>query len=192
MKTILFFFAFAFSLVSRSHGKVEDPPAIAISIKIHEGTADPILVVAWPDGMMVWSKDQVKGGPPFLTAKVDEAKIHEFLTRLEKEQVFKKDADFLVQIGPDASHHSIQIRAGNRQVELLSWHELFEKEPKLVATSRGISSLDGKSREEVLKADTKEYQQFRKLWNEIRDFTRTLIPREGTPYEQPLKLKFGE
>ena len=107
VKTILFVFAFPFSLISTSHGKVEDPPAIAISIKIHEGTADPILVAVWPDGMMIWSKDQVKGGPPFLTAKVDAAKIHEFLTHLEKEQAFKKDADFLVQLGPDSSYHLI-------------------------------------------------------------------------------------
>lgn len=127
-----------------------------------------------------------------MTARVEAAKVDDFLTRLAVKKVFEKDEDFLVHFGPDSDYHSFRIRSGKKQVELLSWHELFEANPNLIATSQGITSLDGEEREDVLKADAKEYQEFRKLWSEIRDFTKSLIPREGKPYPQALKLNFDE
>ena len=190
MKTILLALAVALNIAPTSLGKVEDPPAIALTIEVHEGPDDPILMAVWSDGMIIWAKDQVKGGPPFLTAQVDAAKVNEFLTRLEMKQVFEKDEYFFVHFGPSSDYHSLRIRSGKKQVELLSWHELFETNRNLIATSHGITSLDGEKREDVLKADLKEYQEFRKLWSEIRDFTTSLIPREWKPYKQALKLKF--
>jgi hypothetical protein len=192
MKTILLAVAGALHFAPLSLGNVEDPPAIALTIEVHEGADDPILMAVWSDGLVIWAKDQVKGGPPFLTARVEATKVDEFLTHLAKKKVFEKDEDFLVHFGPDSDYHSLRIRSGKKQVELLSWHELFEANPNLIATSHGITSLDGEKREDVLKADAKEYQEFRKLWSEIRDFTTSLIPREGKPYPQALKLKFDE
>lgn len=64
MKTILLAVAVALNFAPTSHGNVEDPPVIALTIEVHEGADDPILLAVWSDGLMIWAKDQVKGGPP--------------------------------------------------------------------------------------------------------------------------------
>lgn len=178
----------ALRLMPAVRGEVETPPAIAVMIEGHLEPEPRILAAVWPDGEIIWSKNATDGGPPFLVARVDAAKVREFLARLEKEQVFRKNEDFLVHLGPDASYHTLRLRSGKQQVELSSWHELFEENPKLIATSHGIEPLDGRKRDEVLRADTKEYQAFRQLWHDIRSFTKGLVPKEGKPYGKALKL----
>jgi hypothetical protein len=45
------------------------------------------------------------------------------------------------------------VRSDKLALQLQSWHELFEANPELAATSRGISSLDGRNRADMLRAD---------------------------------------
>ena len=191
MKIFTFLLLVAFQLGSSVMAAPEIPPAIAVSIHPHE---EPVSVLAavWADGTIVWSEDKEDGGPPFLTAKIDPAKTKEFLAKLEKEGVFKKSPDFQIEYGPDASYHEINLLNGKRYVCFGSWHELFERNPKVVASSHGLSSLEGRTREQVLKEDTQSYRDFRKLWKEVRDFTNTLIPEKGEPYKGELKFKYPQ
>lgn len=187
MKSLLPFLA-ALLFIAPAGAAPEGPPAIAVMIE-RFGTKQDVLAAVWPDGSIIWSEDREDGSPPFLTAKIDPAKTAAFLAKLEKDGVFKK-TDGLFHLGPDASYHRIELLSGKKHVALASWHELFERNPKLVVSSHGVSSLDGRTREQVMREDVPSYRDFRTLWKEIRDFTTGLIPKKGEPYQEELKLKF--
>ena len=69
--------------------------------------------------------------------------------------------------GPDASYVSIVIEVAGHSVTLESWHPLFEENPRLVVTSHGVGSLEGKTREEVLKKEPAWYLEFRRVFDSI-------------------------
>lgn len=173
-------------MVDLSAGEREELPAISIESNPSMGDAR-IVIVAWPDGRIIWSKDPMKGGPPLMEGTVDPAKIRQVLEKLEGEGLFEKSGDALFHVGPDASYHEIHLHSGKKEATLVSWHELYEANPKVIATSYGLTSLNGRKREEMLREDTKEYQEFRKLWSEIRTLSAELIPKEGKPYTPPAK-----
>jgi len=81
--------------------------------------------------------------------------------------------------GPDSSYVSIVITRGNDKITINSWHPLFEKNPKLVVTSQGVESLDGRTREVVLKTDKKWYQDARRCFDKIIDFTESKAEPAG-------------
>jgi hypothetical protein len=81
--------------------------------------------------------------------------------------------------GPDSSYVSIVITRGNDKITINSWHPLFEKNPKLVVTSQGVESLDGRTREDVLKADKKWYQNARRCFDKIVAFTESKADPTG-------------
>ena len=60
-----------------------------------------------------------------------------------------------------------------------SWHELAEQNPGTVAASSGLTSSRGKSREEFLKTDDKNYLKYRALWGKMRTDVASLIPKTG-------------
>jgi hypothetical protein len=169
------------------------PPILAITIDSPARAKHNVLTAVWADGAIVWSKDQQDGGPPYLTAKIDPAKTTAFLAKLDKDGVFRKTPDDLVHVGPDASYHRIDLTHGKQHVDLISWHELFERKPNLIATSRGIQSEpDREARAKLIANDAPSYKAFRTLWKDIRTFTTTLIPEngKGEPYQGELKWEF--
>jgi hypothetical protein len=53
----------------------------------NEGTISlptTLILVAWPDGHVVWSGDRLRGGPPYCMSTVDPQTITAALTRAEK------------------------------------------------------------------------------------------------------------
>ena len=167
------------------------PPAIAVSIDSYGLDPHKPLTAIWPDGTIVWSKDQKNGGPPYLTAKIDPTKITTLLTRLDGDGVFKKKPGDLMDIGPDSSYHRIDLARGKQHATLISWHELFERNPNLIATSHGIKSVGNKAeREKLIANDDPSYKAFRALWKDIRTSITRLIPKKGTPYQGNLDWKF--
>lgn len=178
------------SLVSTFAGPVI-APAITVSVETREANRSGVLIAVWPDGTIIWSGDQVHGGPPYRQGRTDAAKLAAFLVRLEKQGLLKKYADIL-ETGPDSSYHLIRIVSGKTRASLGSWHEIFERNPKLVVTSRGVTSLGDKTREEELRNDDPAYREFRKHWQEIRTFTTKLIPPKGKPYREELKLDYPD
>src|SRR5579862_3387963 len=47
-----------------------------------------IILVAWPDGYIVWSGDRLKGGPPYRAGHVDPKKVATLLARFDKDGLF--------------------------------------------------------------------------------------------------------
>ena len=167
------------------------PPAISVSIDSYGRDPHKILTAIWPDGTIVWSKDQQQGGPPYLTARIDPAKTTALLTRLDHDGLFKKKPGELISTGPDASYHRIDLTHGKQHASLISWHELFERNPKLIATSHGISSVENPAERAKLHAtDDPAYQAFRATWKDIRTSITRLIPKHGKPYQGELDWKF--
>jgi len=184
--------ALASCALSPVHAESDASPAIAVSIDSHGPTTHQALTIIWPDGTIVWSKDQEKGGPPYLTAKIDPAKTTALLDKLEKDGVFKKTSDDLVHLGPDASYHRIDLLRGKQEYTYLaSWHELSERNPNVIATSHGIQSEPDKAkREKLIASDDPAYKSFRTLWKDIRTSITGLIPKDGKPYQGELKWEF--
>lgn len=154
-----------------------------------------LVLAAWPDGTIIWrvpGKKEEKAA--YKIGRTDAAKIAGFLARMEKEGVFKKGDDFLNQVGPDASFHRIHLSKGKQHVALVSWHEVYEESPKVVATAHGLVYLqEGDTREKIAKEyHTPDYEAFRKLWRELRNFADGLIPKEGEDYAGPLDFKYPD
>jgi len=179
-----------------AQARQEGPPVLAVEFDSYGLREKKHLVLAaWPDGTIIWrvpGKDEEK--PVYKTGRTDAAEIAGFLTRMEKEGVFKKGDDFLNHVGPDASFHRIHLLKGKQHVELVSWHEVYEESPKVVATAHGLVYLqDGDTREKIEKEyNTPDYEAFRRLWREVRNFAGGLIPKEGMPYEGPLDFNYPD
>jgi hypothetical protein len=196
MKTIALAIAAIFCIAPSARAADPPPPSIAVTLDGAGKPTDPepyprILMAVWPDGRIVWSEDQKKGGPPFRTATVKAASLEENLAKFEKAAVFEKEKKSFRHswYGPDSTYHSIWLCRGDKHTRIETWHELFEANPNLVVINGGITSLNGRKREDVIASDTKEFQAFRKLWTELRTSTSALIPKEGKPFTEPLKLK---
>lgn len=69
--------------------------------------------------------------------------------------------------GPDSSYREIVFFSRGRKVVLRSWHPLYEKNPGVVASSHGLTSLGGKSREAFLREDDQGYVAQRRAFDEI-------------------------
>ena len=176
----------------------EAVPAIAVLTEsiglVAPGTdsGPHFLTVAWRDGRIVWSRNQQSGGAPYLTARIEPARITELLKQFEARGVFTKPGLRRSWLGPDSSSHAICLSSGNRQTRLATWHELFERNPKLVVVNGGVTSLDGRNRDEVIRNDTKEFQEFRRVWSDLRAAITALIPADGEPYSGAMTFKLPQ
>lgn len=79
-----------------------------------------------------------------------------------------------VNYGPDSSFRSIRIVCRHGDIELDSWHPTAEDQPDVVAASHGLTSLRGRSREEVLQEDDQNYVRQREAFDSIEDHLRLL------------------
>jgi hypothetical protein len=78
--------------------------------------------------------------------------------------------------GPDSGYREIVIFCRAGQFILRSWHPIVERNPFLVAASYGVSTLGGKSREQLLREDDPDYISKRNAFDEIE---RELVRRFG-------------
>lgn len=180
------FLAICFAALIPLCGRCAEPtPAVAVFSEslglVTPGTdTSPRLSVAiWPDGRIIWSRDQTRGGPPFSSARVEPQQIQALLDRFERERVFDARSFRHVWLGPDSSFTTIWLQSAVSHTRLQSWHEEIEIQPHLVALSSGGTPLNGRTREEALRKDTKEYQRFRQLWSDLRSSISALIPKHG-------------
>jgi hypothetical protein len=70
------------------------------------------------------------------------------------------------QFGPDSSFIVIVAKYKGKERRIASWHPIYENN-KIVASENGLISLDGKAKEEIIKGWTKDYQEYRKLWDNM-------------------------
>lgn len=69
--------------------------------------------------------------------------------------------------GPDSSYRQIRITHKGKMLTLSSWHPLMEQNSTHVAMSYGVTSLNGRSRAEALKADDPDYLARRNAFDAI-------------------------
>jgi hypothetical protein len=147
-----------------------------------------IVVAAWGDGKIVWSESAIEGGRPYRQGRFPREKLDALLASLDRQGAFTNAALTRGWVGPDAGFSTIVIADGSRRLKLQSWHELFETNSNLVATVHGITPLDGKKREDVLRDQPEGYRQFRETWSAIRRGLTELVPATSEPYEGKIPL----
>jgi hypothetical protein len=173
----------------------DSPPSIAVFGEAlgkrapGSDSGSHLSVAIWPDGRIIWSRDRDRGGPPYLSGRIEPKQVQALLDRFDRESVFDARSFRHSWFGPDSSFTTIWLQSGKQHTRLQSWHEGFEERPNLVALSTGITSLEGRTREEALRADTKEYQRFRRIWADLRAAIAALVPKQGEAYTGSSELK---
>lgn len=166
---------------------IQDEPRLCIFVTAVGEVMRPlhlepaVILAVWEDGQVVWSKNAVEGGSPYLVGKIDPRALTDVLAKLDNLNLFRDPRLSSSYYGPDSLFTVIAVADQHRQLRMESWHELAESNPKVVATSRGIMSLDSRTRDSVIAAEPEEYRTFRRAWKEIRDIARGLVPIDGRP-----------
>jgi hypothetical protein len=136
----------------------------------------PLLQV-WLDGRIAWSDDMVRGGLPLHTATIDPAAVIDAIEAIRSSALLGRSWTGEVRTGPDADVTTVRVRDGEKLiVDVGSWHEAFEVDPRLVVTATGVEPLNGRSREAVLARQPADYRLFRQRWDEVLGRLRRLIP----------------
>jgi hypothetical protein len=137
----------------------------------------PLLQV-WLDGRIAWSDDIVRGGLPLRTASIEPAAVIGAIEAIRNSVLLGGRWIGEVRTGPDADLTTVQVRDGETLiVDVGSWHEGFEADPRLVVTATGVEPLTGRSREAVLAQQPANYRLFRRRWDEVLSRLRGLIPK---------------
>jgi hypothetical protein len=144
-------------------------------------TEPGIILAAWPDGQIVWSADRLHGGTPYREGRIDPDKVADLLARFDQDGLFADKKLNEPDFGPDAGFTTLLIKFGKKQVEMRSWHELYEASGKVVAKRHGLESLNGRRRLDVLRKEPAQYLGFRFVWSEARGKLMDLIPEESSP-----------
>jgi len=138
------------------------------------------ILLIWRNGHAVWSDDWVKGGPPYRAGRIEPTAAMSIFASLEQKGVFRQQHLNARHFGPDSSYTVIRLSDGHRKLRMASWHELYEQNPGVVGTSRGLTALLGRTRDQVLAEEPQEYKDYRAAWRDIRDSFKTLVPSEGS------------
>lgn len=156
-----------------------------------------LILAAWPDGLIVWSIDRLKGGPPYRTGRVDPGRLAALLNQFDRDGVFADQGLNAGHFGPDSQFTTLFVKAGKKQVKMSSWHEVFEDGGGLVADHRGVSALHSRHKLQVLRDTPADYLFFRFVWSEVRRQLTELIPAksqvaQGRPVMNAGKLSWSE
>jgi hypothetical protein len=138
-----------------------------------------IILVAWADGHVVWSRDRLRGGPPYYERNVDPNTITTALSRFQRDGLFASGKLSRSNFGPDSKFTTILLRSGKKQLKMQSWHELAEARGAVVTSAGIMSSQYGRTRVEALAREPAEYLHFRLIWSETRRSLDELIPANG-------------
>ena len=126
-----------------------------------------LIQAIWKDGYIAWSGDRLEGGAPYYEGRIDPKRLDSLLAKLEHDGLFAEKSLAKPRFGPDSPFTTILIRFGDSQIELRSWHELYESGGKAVGATSGLSGLNGRRLFEALKEQPSDYLFFRFVWSEI-------------------------
>lgn len=162
----------------------EESPVIAVwredwNLRSATDRGPFVITAVWPDGQIVWSRDDLNGGPPYFQGRIDRQTLRTTLADLETTGAFTASYVRTNNFGPDSYCTGVFLTSGTNTFMSRSWHELAEQNPNCVAASYGLTSLKGRTREDFLKSDDPAYQSYRRLWGEIRSKVRTLVPQNA-------------
>src|SRR5262245_51810772 len=77
-----------------------------------------VVLVAWPDGQVVWSSDRLKGGDPYWTGRVGAKRVADLLTRFEADGLFGHAEVDDSHLGPHSAFLTVLVKLGKEQVKL--------------------------------------------------------------------------
>jgi hypothetical protein len=112
-----------------------------------------------------------------ISAKDASTRAEILKNREEAKKAFPKDRRNL--FGPSSGFVEITVTNGEEEIVVRSWHPLYEENTKVVVTSHGVESLEGRNRDEVLKADKKWYREARRVFDSIVRFTKTKAEQDA-------------
>ncbi len=139
-----------------------------------------LIVCLWGDGSIVWSDDNVNGGPPYFTAQVKPEVVSATFKKLHDIGVFDVPPLKQSKFGPDSKFTTILVRTDGKELKMNSWHELYESGGKVVAGDHGLTGLEGKKLLPVLAKQSADYLHYRMTWLNLRLTAANLIPKSGT------------
>jgi hypothetical protein len=154
---------------------VPDRSQPAISIR----RGDQLVLAIFRDGFIEWATEGDRAGAT-LCGHIDAAAVDEVIGELRSSPLLGGAWTGELYTGPDSTYTSVLVRDGDTVlVDVGSWHELFEADPRLVATAGGVQPLGGRSREEVFAQQPAPYRKFRERWDYVLSRLRSLIPIAG-------------
>ncbi len=108
------------------------------------------------------------------------------LTRELAESLSAWDGDNY--FGPDSDYQMIHVHDGARLTSIGTWHELAERDPRIVCIDGGLRSVEAGTRDDVLARDASpSYLAFRDAWRSMRTsvdaFVRAASERGSVPLD---------
>jgi hypothetical protein len=138
--------------------------------------ADDYVMIKYTSGSFSGSPVKIT-----ITRPIDKSGtlIPSVFARLEAISALEKKS-FLV---PSAPFITIEAEMDGRRLKSSSCHTLFESNPNLIATSKGVAPLNGETREVALLKEPRDFMEFRRLWEEslsisMKGVTATIMPRQ--------------
>ena len=156
-------------------------------------TPEPsVIVAAWGDGRIVWSKDRKTGGRAYFSGRIDAGRIDALVNLLKDKGIINDRNRDLSYYGPDAATTVIRIWHAKGHLRLESWHEIYEG-PHTVANDHGLVYVDiedifadfegteaaNTTRAEAEAQRSPQYLAFLRNWAVLRQELLALIPKDG-------------
>jgi hypothetical protein len=134
-----------------------------------------LILGLWSDGHIVWSRDQVHGGPPYRSGEIESSDLERLLADLDDEGVFDDTKLAWSWVPVDSDFTTILARSLGREGAIRSRHEIE-------AEMRGRAALE----------ETPEFRHFKSLWEKIRRAAESLIPEKSVAVQGELVLVHGD
>lgn len=130
--------------------------------------APNLIFVLWNDGKVIWSRDEVTGGPPYLTGNVNPETIGKLIGKLKNRSYFWTDKVRLERFNPHDYCTAIRVITEGEKSIIRYDLELRDL----------LDSSDIRQNFRALKAKTNEELLFQNSWFWLRLQTRRLLPSE--------------
>lgn len=153
----------------------------------------PVIVAIWQDGTVVRSQDEIQGGAPYFTGKLEPNQVEKVLTGVCRVANRIPPSDPTSYRGVDSSWTTIAVQSDDCTVYWKSWHEVMEASGKLVAVDGHIRGLQpGETVGQVRKKEcSKEFQNFLRQWDEIKTLMFEAAPIDTLEIANP-DLEFSK
>jgi hypothetical protein len=144
-------------------------------LTVRETVLPQILAVVWSDGtMLVRTREENRFG--YRQLSVPRKEVDRFRAAVSQQIAAYGDGADESFVVLDQGFRGIWAQGSHGGMLMESVHEVVEENSNLVALSYGVRVLEvGKTREDAIAADTKEYQRFREVWQHLRLLSGELV-----------------